>query len=215
MEKISFIDEVIIHKDNFFEKIQNENPQIFISTRRQGEYFKKLKHLNLKKRIVYPHFISITSKKFITPLFFRNKKHMSEIALKLVRAIDTKNFDENFKKINFDKVKDFLPNDTKFEKIIGINAFSNHSEYMGCNFFTKDWINLAQRLSLKYPNFLFILLNFDKNVIQYNINQSKNLKVFVNNTNIASLVSISKKLDFLITIDTGNLHLCDIYKFLH
>ncbi|HDZ5086151.1 TPA: hypothetical protein RTH03_001480 [Campylobacter jejuni] len=224
LEKIPFIDEVIIYKDDyFFEKIQNENPQIFITTRRQGEYFKKLKHLNLKKCIVYPHFISIISKNLTTPLpFFRAKKHMSEIALKLVRAIDTKNFDENFNQIDFSKIKNLLPCDTrlsdnffkqidtKYEKIIGINAFSNNSEYRGFNFFIKDWIKLAESLSLKYPKFLFILLNFSANSIQYNIKQNANLKVFCNNKSIASLVSISQKLDFLITIDTGNLHLCDI-----
>ncbi|HDZ5066214.1 TPA: hypothetical protein RTH01_001506 [Campylobacter jejuni] len=224
LEKIPFIDEVIIYKDDyFFEKIQNENPQIFITTRRQGEYFKKLKHLNLKKCIVYPHFISIISKNLTTPLpFFRAKKHMSEIALKLVRAIDTKNFDENFNQIDFSKIKNLLPCDTrlsdnffkqidtKYEKIIGINAFSNNSEYRGFNFFIKDWIKLAESLSLKYPKFLFILLNFSANSIQYNIKQNANLKVFCNNKSIASLVSVSQKLDFLITIDTGNLHLCDI-----
>ncbi|HDZ5084666.1 TPA: hypothetical protein RTH08_001558, partial [Campylobacter jejuni] len=190
---------------------------------RQGEYFKKLKHLNLKKCIVYPHFISIISKNLTTPLpFFRAKKHMSEIALKLVRAIDTKNFDENFNQIDFSKIKNLLPCDTrlsdnffkqidtKYEKIIGINAFSNNSEYRGFNFFIKDWIKLAESLSLKYPKFLFILLNFSANSIQYNIKQNANLKVFCNNKSIASLVSVSQKLDFLITIDTGNLHLCDI-----
>ncbi|EAH4837324.1 hypothetical protein OCH95_001638, partial [Campylobacter coli] len=91
-----------------------------------------------------------------------------------------------------------------------INAFSNNSEYRGFNFFIKDWIGLARQLSLKYPKFLFILLNFSTNSIQYNIDQNANLKVFCNNKNIASLVSISQKLDFLITVDTGNLHLCDI-----
>ncbi|HEB7538968.1 TPA: hypothetical protein RZH60_001753, partial [Campylobacter coli] len=43
LEKISFIDEVLIHKNDFFELIENKNPAIFISTRRQGSYFKKLK----------------------------------------------------------------------------------------------------------------------------------------------------------------------------
>lgn len=223
LEKISFIDEVLIYKNDFFELIENKNPAIFISTRRQSSYFKKLKLLNIQKCIVYPHFVSISSKKFTTPFpFFRAKKHMSEIVLKLVRAINAKHFDKNFAKINFSKVKNLLPYDTKlsddffnkidieYEKIIGINAFSNYSEYVGCNFFIKDWIGLARQLSLKYPKYLFVLLNYDKNSIQYNIDQSSNLKVFVNNASIASLVSISKKLDFLVTIDTGNLHFCDI-----
>ena len=213
LEKIPFIDEVLIYKDDFLEKIQSKNPVIFITTRRQGLYFKKLKFLNVQKCIVFPHLISIISKNLTTPLpFFRAKKHMSEIVLKLVRMINTRHFDKNFNQIDFSKIKNLLPYDarlsdnffkqidTKYEKIIGINAFSNNSEYRGFNFFIKDWIWLARQLSL----------NFITNSIQYNIDQNANLKVFCNNKNIASLVSISQKLDFLITVDTGNLHLCDI-----
>lgn len=147
---------------------------------------------------------------------------MSEIVLRLVRAIDTKHFDKNLKKIDFSRVKNLLPYDTKlsdeffskidakYEKIVGINAFSNCSEGGGYNFFIKDWINLGRILALQYPNFLFLLLNFEKNPIQYKIEENTNLKVFVNNTSIASLLSISKKLDFLISVDTGNVHICDI-----
>lgn len=227
LEKIPFIDEVLIYKDDFLEKIQSKNPVIFITTRRQGLYFKKLKFLNVQKCIVFPHLISIISKNLTTPLpFFRAKKHMSEIVLKLVRMINTRHFDKNFNQIDFSKIKNLLPYDarlsdnffkqidTKYEKIIGINAFSNNSEYRGFNFFIKDWIGLARQLSLKYPKFLFILLNFSTNSIQYNIDQNANLKVFCNNKNIASLVSISQKLDFLITVDTGNLHFVIFYKFL-
>lgn len=146
---------------------------------------------------------------------------MSEIVLKLVRAIDKKHYDKNIQKIDFSKVKDFLPQNSSlsdeffknlinYEKIIGINAFSNHSEFVGMNFFTKDWIRLALELSKTYPNFLFILLNFKENFIQFNLSQNSNLKVFINNECIASFVSITKKLDYLITIDTGTLHLADI-----
>ncbi|EIJ4041193.1 hypothetical protein K9T45_000994 [Campylobacter jejuni] len=40
LEKIPFIDEVLIYKDDFLEKIQSKNTVIFITTRRQGLYFK-------------------------------------------------------------------------------------------------------------------------------------------------------------------------------
>ncbi|EPO9307109.1 glycosyltransferase family 9 protein [Campylobacter coli] len=227
LEKIPFIDEVLIYKDDFLEKIQSKNPVIFITTRRQGLYFKKLKFLNVQKCIVFPHLISIISKNLTTPLpFFRAKKHMSEIVLKLVRMINTRHFDKNFNQIDFSKIKNLLPYDarlsdnffkqidTKYEKIIGINAFSNNSEYRGFNFFIKDWIGLARQLSLKYPKFLFILLNFSTNSIQYNIDQNANLKVFCNNKNIASLVSISQKLDFLITVVLEIYIFVIFYKFL-
>lgn len=220
LRNINFIDEVM-YESQFFEKLQKLDPQIFVSTRRDSAFFRELQKLHLKKVVVYPHFYSVVRTNFLTPLFFRGKKHMSECVLQLVRKIDKRHFDENFPKLDFNKVKDFLPSDEnltneflkgikKYEKIIGINAFSNFSERSGVNFFIKDWIILALNLAKQYPNFLFVLLNFEENCIQYNIAQNTNIKVFVNNHSIASLVSISKKLDYLITIDTGNLHICDI-----
>lgn len=218
LENVGFIDRVVNSAEDFFEKLEQEKPDIFISMTRNSHFFKALKKLDIKKIIVFPHFKSVFSFKLTAPLFFRHKKHMSEIALKLVRAIDKKHYDKNIQKIDFTKVKDFLPQNSKlffkilpnYEKVIGVNAFSNHSEFVGMNFFTKDWIRLALELSKSYPNFLFILLNFKDNSIQFNIPQNSNLKVFINSDEIASLVSITKKLDYLITIDTGNLHLADI-----
>lgn len=82
---------------------------------------------------------------------------------------------------------------------------------MGFNFFTKDWLRMAFELSKEYPQFCFILLNFEKNSLEFKLfNPPSNLRVFVNNTKLSSLVAITKKLDFLISIDTGNVHLADI-----
>lgn len=64
-----------------------------------------------KKVVVYPHTYSIFGTHFLTPLFFRGKKHMSECVLQLVRVINKKHFDENFSKIDFSKVKASLPSD--------------------------------------------------------------------------------------------------------
>ena len=36
------------------------------------------------------------------------------------------------------------------------------------------------------------------------------MRVFVNNDSIASLASLSSRLDYLISIDTGNVHLCNV-----
>lgn len=49
-----------------------------------------------KKVVVYPHTYSVFGTHFLTPLFFRGKKHMSECVLQLVRVINKKHFDENF-----------------------------------------------------------------------------------------------------------------------
>lgn len=100
--------------------------------------------------------------------------------------------------------------DNKYEKIIAINPFANYSEFLGHNFFPRQWINLAQNLALTYPKYLFVLLNFKHNTLRINIDESKNLKSFVNDESIASLFHFSSKLDYLISIDTGQVHVCDI-----
>ena len=147
---------------------------------------------------------------------------MADINLKLVRAIDSKHYDANIAQVDFAKMKDFLPKDeslTKpffesikfaYKKVIGINAFSNNKEGIGFNFFPKHWLSLAYELALAYPEFLFVVLNFQKNAVQFRADELKNLRVFVNNDSIASLTSLSSRLDYLISIDTGNVHLCNV-----
>ena len=222
--KIGFIDTIINSNETSFEQLLPMKPDILISTRRKGSFFRHLKKLGFKKVIVLPHFVSFTSKNLICPApFFRGKKHFSDIHLKLVRAIDAKHYDANIDKIDFGKVKDFLPKDENlsdiffksvnfaYKKVIGINAFSGYSEeIVACNFFVKTWIKMAFELGRTYPEFLFVLLNFKQNPIQFKLNESQNVRVFVNDEDLASLVSISSKFDFFITQVTGNSHLCDI-----
>ena len=188
LKNISFLDEVFFFND-FCTDLKKLNPDIFISVRRSSTFFKELKRLNLKKVIVFPHFVSVTSSYFHTPrLFFRSKLHMSEINLKLVKAIDEKHYEENINKVNFSNLKSCLPYkselsdaffnklDNKYEKIIAINPFSNCSEGVGNNFLPRQWINLAQNLALTYPRYLFVLLNFKHNTLQINIDESKKFK---------------------------------------
>lgn len=222
--KIAFIDTIINSNQISIAELRKLNPDVIIFTRRKGSFFRYLKTLHFKKVIVLPHFVSFTSKDLITPFpFFRRKKHMSDIHLTLVRAINPKHYDKNIAQIDFSKVKEFLPkNETlsqtffqsvkfAYKKVIGINAFSGYSESVAAtNFFIKDWVNLAYELGKTYPEFLFVLLNFRQNLIQFHINETPNVRVFVNNDDLASLISISSKFDFFITQVTGNSHLCDI-----
>lgn len=221
LKNISFIDEVV-YANPTSQELKKLNPLCFISTHRSSAFFKELKKIPLRMVVVYPHTYSVFRTNFLTPLFFRRKKHMSECVLQLVRKLNKKHFDNNFSKINFTKVKESLPNDDsllksffkdlkQYEKIIALNAFSSNSESVGFNFFTRDWLRMAFELAKEYPQFCFILLNFEKNPIQFKLtNPPSNLKVFVNDNKLSSLVAITKKLDFLISIDTGNVHLADI-----
>ena len=224
MQKVGFIDELLDPNEVSLEQLRAMEPDIFISSQRGGKFFKKLEQLKFKKIVVQPHFISFTHRAFTTPFpYFRGKMYMAEVNLKLVRAIDTKHYDANIAKIDFGKVKDFLPKDENlsdiffksvnfpYKKIIGINAFSGYSEeIVACNFFVKTWIKMAFELGKTYPEFLFVLLNFKQNPIQFQLNESQNVRTFTNSDSIASLTSMSLSLDYLISVDTGNVHLCKL-----
>lgn len=224
LRRVGFIDGIINPNEVSIEGIRTMNPDILILNARSGKFFREIKKLKFKKVIAHPHFVSFTSRAFCTPFpYFRAKKYMADIVLTLARAINPKHYDENFHKIDFAKMRDFLPKDSRlvenlfksvdfpYKKVIGINAFSNHIEFLGINFYHKDWYHLAVNLARAYPQFLFVLLNFKHNPLQYNdLSNLPNLKIFVNNDSIASLVSVSLSLDYLISIDTGNVHLCNI-----
>lgn len=218
LKNIPFIDEIYTGEvDKDFEKLKSD---IFITNIRNLHFFKILRNLKLKRIIAQPHFLSLPY--FDTPLPYRRAKlHMSEIALKLVRTIDKKHYDRNFAKINFKEVKNLLPSDDtlsteffnqnkQFSKIIALNIFGNQTENIGFNPLPRAWLNLGQNLAKEHPEILFVLVNFTHNSLQFNLKEQENLKVFINNDSIASLVAFCKRLNGLISVDTGIVHLCDI-----
>ncbi|EID3271859.1 glycosyltransferase family 9 protein [Campylobacter upsaliensis] len=220
LQNISFIDEIYTGggggKD--FENLKSD---VFITNIRNSHFFKTLHKFQFKRIIAQPHLLSLLYH-FDTPLPYRRTKlHMSEIALKLVRAIDKRHYDTNFSKINFKEVRNLLPSDTilsdeffkqntKFSKIIALNIFGNQTENIGFNPLPRTWLNLSQNLAKEHPEILFVLVNFTHNTLQFNLKKQANLKVFINNDSIASLVAFCKRLDGLISVDTGIVHLCDI-----
>ncbi|MEB2805841.1 hypothetical protein Q9Q71_05940 [Campylobacter upsaliensis] len=218
LQNIPFIDEIYTGGGKDFENLKSD---IFITNIRSSHFFKTLHKFQFKRIIAQPHLLSLLYH-FDTPLPYRRTKlHMSEIALKLVRAIDKRHYDTNFSKINFKEVRNLLPSDTilsdeffkqntKFSKIIALNIFGNQTENIGFNPLPRTWLNLSQNLAKEHPEILFVLVNFTHNTLQFNLKKQANLKVFINNDSIASLVAFCKRLDGLISVDTGIVHLCDI-----
>lgn len=217
---LSFIDECYFYED--FEELKKLKADIFISEQPSNRFAKYLKKFKIKKIILHPSFVSFFSFKLTCPFpYLKFRYRVSDRLLKLVYLVDKKHFRKNIKNVDFSKLKNCLPLDEVqsleffaelkgFKKIVGINAFSFTCERKGDNFSHRQWFELAEKLSKRYKNFCFVLLNYKYNCLQYNINQSENLKVFVNNGGIASLTSFQKRLDYLISIDTSNVHLCDI-----
>ncbi|MDL0103886.1 hypothetical protein NYG95_06520 [Campylobacter felis] len=199
---------------------ENLKSDIFITNIRNSHFFKTLHKFQFKRIIAQPHFNSLF--RFDTPLpYFRKKLHMSEIALKLVKTINPKHYNANFSKIDFKEVKNLLPSDEtlskeffsrckKFSKIIAVNVFGNQTENIGFNPLPRTWLNLSQNLAKEHPEILFVLVNFTHNALQFNLKEKDNLKVFINSDSIASLIGFCKKLDGLISVDTGIVHICDI-----
>lgn len=232
ISQIRFIDKIFAFDEISLEEIRALEPEIFLATRRKSTFFRQLKKLRFKKAVVLPHFESIFSRKLTTPApFFRRKMHISDINLKLVRAVNAAHFDANIARIDFGRIRDFLPRenapceaflnsarrdfkrdfDSDFKAIIGINAFSSYSQSVAAaNFYLTEWLNLALQLAQKYPQFLFVLLNFKGNAVQLNPPPRANLRVFVNEENLSALISMQSALDFFISPVTGNTHLSDI-----
>ncbi|EIA4391966.1 hypothetical protein K7I34_001403 [Campylobacter upsaliensis] len=219
LKNIPFIDE--IYTGGGGKDFENLKSDVFITNIRSSHFFKTLHKFQFKRIIAQPHLLSLLYH-FDTPLPYRRTKlHMSEIALKLVRVINKRHYDTNFSKINFKEVKNLLPSDDtlsekffnqnkQFSKIIALNIFGNQTENIGFNPLPKTWLNLSQNLAKEHPEILFVLVNFTHNTLQFNLKEQANLKVFINNNSIASLVAFCKKLDGLISVDTGIVHLCDI-----
>ncbi|WP_270969032.1 glycosyltransferase family 9 protein [Campylobacter upsaliensis] len=219
LKNIPFIDE--IYTGGGGKDFENLKSDVFITNIRSSHFFKTLHKFQFKRIIAQPHLLSLLYH-FDTPLPYRRiKLHMSEIALKLVRVINKRHYDTNFSKINFKEVRNLLPSDTilsdeffkqntKFSKIIALNIFGNQTENIGFNPLPRTWLNLSQNLAKEHPEILFVLVNFTHNTLQFNLREQANLKVFINNNSISSLVAFCKKLDGLISVDTGIVHLCDI-----
>lgn len=68
--KIAFIDTIIDSRTTSLDEIRAMNPDIFITIRRKGSFFRYLKTLRFKKAIVLPHFVSFFSRTLTTPFPF-------------------------------------------------------------------------------------------------------------------------------------------------
>ncbi|PKT78282.1 hypothetical protein BCM32_00780 [Helicobacter winghamensis] len=162
--------------------------------------------------------------RFINPYWFQTHREVQR-NLNLVRKINPTLFDKQFSLINFahaklqtnpinkDYIDKFLLNANTIltDKIIGIAPFGETATRRKMNFDIKEWIEIANILSLKFPSFLFIFLSHPKGNIP-NLENNKNIIIFQNNNDLLNLVELISRLDFLISVDTGNVHIADNLK---
>ena len=224
---MEFIDEIVKvndigTSDGLPEALNTAHLDLLILTRRTSERIRIAKRSNAKKIITRLHAHTLFSPRFTCPLFFRSRNHHeSWQCLNLVRMIDKKHFDENIDKIDFRgaRLKTSEENrrnvDLFFEriearryrKIVGLNSFTGHLNTE--NFRLEDWIGLAEKLAREFPEVLFVFSNFAGNPVQFGDFSAPNIRVFVNDSDLLNLVEFLGRLDLLISVDTGNVHLAD------
>ncbi|WP_299549924.1 hypothetical protein [uncultured Helicobacter sp.] len=162
--------------------------------------------------------------RFINPYWIQTHSEVQR-NLNLVRKIDPILFDKQFPAINLEcarlqttltnkiYINKILSNANShlFEKIVGISPFSETSTRRKMNFEINDWLKITYILSRKFPSFLFILLSHSKTIISLKY-QTHNIIIFQNNNDLLNLVEIISRLNFLISTDTGNVHIADNLK---
>lgn len=160
----------------------------------------------------------------ITTCFYTKTKPHREVyrTLRMVRKIDKKRFDEGVKKLDFKEAKlqtsaknkayideVFREFDAKnYQKIIGINAFGNTAYKLSA----QDFLELANGLGKEHANMLFVLMNYSANAFTFRAHgggQFENVKEFINEGDLFDLMELTSRLDLLISVDTGNVHIAD------
>lgn len=100
--------------------------------------------------------------------------------------------------------------DNTSKKIIAINIFVSFQK--PCNFSLVEWVEIINTLCACFTKINFILTSFVGT--QYDLRACKelnapNCKIFVNNADILNLIALFERVDALISVDTGNIHIAD------
>lgn len=188
---------------------------------RKNETIKLAKSLNAK-RIIVPFSLKLCFQNGFDTLFYHQLHKHREVwrSVQLVRHIDKRHFDANIAKIDFSKITlktlpehkkridEFFAPHSKFTLKVGINAFGN-TFY---RFQPQDYALVARHLSRKFPKVLFVMMNFHGNCINFKPFNEENIVIFENDDKLLNLIEFTRRLDFLITPDTGNVHIADILR---
>lgn len=208
--------------DGLLEALNSENLDVLVLTRRTSERIRIAKQSNAKMIISRLHAHTLFSPRVKNPLFFRSRNHHeSWQCLNLVRMIDKAHFDRNIGKIDFREARLITSDENKkkidaflegagaknYKKLVGINGFTGHQNAE--NFSLEDWIKLGENLAKKFPDVLFMFSNFQGNPRQFGAFDAPNIRVFVNDSDLLNLTEFISRLDLLISVDTGNVHLAD------
>lgn len=174
------------------------------------------------KRIISPFSIKTFFRKNYDSVFYHKWHKHREVwrSVQIVRHINPKHFDENIAKLNIHnfkiqtlpshkaRINEFLALYKSYKFIVGVNPFGN-TVY---KFVAQDFAILTKTLAQKYPNVLFVVMSFSANLISFKPFAEANIVIFENDDEIMNLVELTSRLNMLISPDTGNVHIADIFE---
>ena len=106
------------------------------------------------------------------------------------------------------RIDEFFAPYKHYKCVVGVNPFGNTAY----KFAPQDFAMLAKNLAQKYPNVLFIVMSFSTNLICFKPFDEPNIAIWENDDEIMNLVELTSRLNLLISPDTGNVHIADIFE---
>lgn len=219
---LPFIDSIITDLSQNRHKID-----YLIITHRTKANITLAKQTNARKIITKAHLHTLFSPRFINDFQFNTKQfYESWNLLRLLRLIDKNHFERTLQTIDFSEAKlrcvaenekfvdDFLESNKL--KIANGGGQQQDSKLIGINFFGSGgvkylslpaWRRIIMQLADNFKHYRFIVLCPPNQAIEEF--GCENIAIFVNNSDLLNLVAMTKRLNLLISVDTGNVHIAD------
>lgn len=219
---LPFIDSIITDLSQNRHKID-----YLIITHRTKANITLAKQTNARKIITKAHLHTLFSPRFINDFQFSTKRfYESWNLLRLLRLIDKNHFERTLQTIDFSGAKlryvaenekfidDFLESNKL--KIANGGGQQQDSKLIGINFFGSGgvkylslpaWRRIIMQLADNFKHYRFIVLCPPNQAIEEF--GCENIAIFVNNSDLLNLVAMTKRLNLLISVDTGNVHIAD------
>ena len=219
---LPFIDSIITDLSQNRHKID-----YLIITHRTKANITLAKQTNARKIITKAHLHTLFSPRFINDFQFSTKQfYESWNLLRLLRLIDKNHFERTLQTIDFSEAKlrcvaenekfvdDFLESNKL--KIANGGGQQQDSKLIGINFFGSGgvkylslpaWRRIIMQLADNFKHYRFIVLCPPNQAIEEF--GCENIAIFVNNSDLLNLVAMTKRLNLLVSVDTGNVHIAD------
>ncbi len=191
---------------------------------RRGDTIRTALSTDARKIVTFSHLKAL----FIPRLHFtsyisRWKCHEILHYQHLMHACDHKRYNKVFAQADFSQAKvryedqdkrqvqDFLrdANADSYQHLVVVNPHSHTAERCGFNLKVDDYLNLTERLALSFPQCLFVVSSFGTHTYQEHSYQALNLKIFINQRGILSLVALIDHASLVISPSTAAVHIAD------